>query len=67
MTTAEALKAHRATFWQARDCNAWMAKEAQLLAQLAREAGAPDYVVRDHSDYARSIMGILETRDQYYA
>ena len=66
-TTLEALARHRASFWQATDCNAWMATEAELLAQLAFQKAGPDAAAKaGHSDYARQIMGIKH-EDQFYA
>lgn len=66
-TAAQALKEHRATFWKAEDCNAWMAAESQLMAFHARQIGSKaTSSIRGLDDYARQIMGIRE-EDQFYA
>lgn len=45
------LAAHRATFWSATDCNAYMATEEAILAELARATGK-ETVARNHEETA---------------
>lgn len=66
-TAAQALAEHRATFWKATDCNAWMATESQLIAFHARQIASKSTAsIRGLDDYARQIMGVRE-EDQFYA